>query len=386
MVTFTVIKFVLLYLSTVTCMSKKLLSPLKFHDLILKNRIALAPLTRSRNGPDKIPKPWMVDYYVQRASAGLIIAEATLISNQAQGFNNVPGIFLPEHVQGWRTITDSVHKVDGVIFSQLWHMGRVSHSSYSGFQPIAPSAVVAQGEGLYDVNFVKVPYETPRALAIDEIPNIVNEYKQAAICAKEAGFDGIELHAANGYLMDIFLQSHTNLRTDAYGGSPEKRFRFIREVIESVCSVFPSTSIGIRLSPNGVYNDMGNADNFDTFLYYMEQLNQFNLGYLHVMDGLGFGFHNKCAQVTLKDVRKVYKGIVIGNCGYTPATAEEAVACGDADMIAIGRAYISNPDLPERIANDWPLAESDPSTYYSSPAPDWDPRKGYTDYPIYSPK
>lgn len=368
-------------------MSKKLLTTVQLGDLTLKNRIALAPMTRARSGADQVPKPWNVEYYVQRASAGLIITEGTIPCEQGMGWNYVPGIYTDAHVEGWKKVTDAVHEKGGVIFCQLWHMGRVTHSTFHGKQPVAPSAVTARGDGTYGSDFVKHPYEEPHALTLEELPQVLAEYKNAAECAKRAGFDGVEIHSANGYLLDEFLQSHTNIRTDEYGGSKENRFRFVKEVIETVTSVFPSNRVGIRFSPNGAFNDMGNEDNFEVYSYYISQLNQFNLAYLHVMDGLAFGFHNKCAAMTLADVRKIYSGTVIGNCGYTPESAEAAIVDGGADLIAIGRPYISNPDLPERIANDWPLNEvSNPGTWYSpSPDPSWDPRVGYTDFSPYAP-
>eukprot|EP01041_Mallomonas_annulata_P003911 gene3911-7800_t len=353
-----------------TFVAKSLLSTLQLHDLVLKNRIALAPLTRARASVDGIPKPCMVDYYTQRSTGGLIISEGTGISTEALGWAHEPRIYAAEHVEAWKTVTSSVHAANGVIFCQLWHCGRVSHSTY-GSQPVAPSAVLQQGDGIYCADYQKRPYEVPRALETSEIPRLLNDYKQAATCAKEAGFDGVEIHGANGYLLDEFLQSHTNLRDDNYGGSYENKFRLVKEIIETVSTVFPSTHISVRLSPNGVFNDMGNADNFEAFTYYISELNKLNLGFLHVMDGLAFGFHDKCKPMTIQDIRSLYKGIIMANCGYTPESAETVIAAGDADLVAFGRPYISNPDLPERIANGWPLApNSDPSTWFTPPFAD----------------
>ena len=255
-------------------MSKRLLqSFLLDSSLQLKNRVVLAPMTRARCGTDQVPKPWNVTYYVQRASAGLIISEATTISPQAMGWAHSPAIYNKEHIHGWRILTDKVHEAGGKIFCQLWHMGRVTHSSY-GFQPVAPSAIAAkgQGAGAYGADFKKYPCEVPRALDTSEIINVVNEYKHAAKCAIEAGFDGVEVHGANGYLIDQFLQSKSNIRTDRYGGSVEKRFIFLKEVLEAVCSVVPPTRVGVRLSPNGSFNDMGAEDNHDSFSYVIAEV------------------------------------------------------------------------------------------------------------------
>ena len=326
-------------------MSSKLmlLSPFNFSKtLTLKNRVALAPLTRART-EDQVPKSWMVDYYVQRASAGLLITEATSISEQGTGWPCVPGIYTPEHVEGWKLVTDAVHAKGGVIFLQAWHMGRVTHSSYYGLQPISASAVVANGDGALGKDCAKHPYEVPRALEISEIPSLIEEYVNAAKCSKEAGFDGFEIHSANGYLLDQWLQSYTNKRTDSYGGSFENRFRLLKEIIIGVSSVFPLDRIGVRLSPNGVYNDMGSEDNFEMFTFVISELNKLGIGYVHVMDGLGFGFHNKDKVFRLADARKHFDRTIIGNCGYTRDTAEGAVGTGAADMISFGRPYLANP-------------------------------------------
>jgi len=362
---------------------KNFLSPFDLKGIALKNRVALAPMTRARSGVDQIPKPHMIDYYVQRASVGLIITEATIISQQGMGWAHAPAIYTPEHVAGWKPIVEKVHEAGGVIFCQLWHMGRVCHSSFHGIQPVSSSAVAARGDGVRGGDYEKHPYEVPHALTEEEIAGVVSDYKHAAELAKEAGFDGIEVHGANGYLLDQFLQSNINVRTDKYGGSLENRFRIIGEVLEAVSEVYPSNRVGIRFSPNGVFNDCGNEDNFDSFSYFIAQLEKYNLGYLHVMDGLAFGFHNKCAPVTLADVRKLFTGPVIGNCGYNAETAEEAIASGGADLIAIGRPMITNPDYVARIANGWPLAEmSDPSTWYTPPFED--DAKNYSDFPAYA--
>ena len=334
-----------------------LFSELKMGDLTLKNRIALAPMTRCRSGEDGVPKVWNADYYQQRASAGLLITEGVIISEQGNGWAWAPKIYLPEHVAGWKKVTDAVHEKDGKIFVQLWHMGRVTHSSYHGLAPVGPSAIVANGEGVVGADFAKHPYEVPREMTKDDIKQAIEEFKTAAACAKDAGFDGIEVHAANGYVIDIWLQSKTNQRNDEYGGSKENRYRFLKEILEAVTEVWPANRVAVRISPNGVYNDIGSADNHETFSYVVSELNKFGLGYLHLVDGLGFGFHGLCKQFTLYDARKCgYEGIVMGSTGYSKDTASGAIGTGVVDMIAIGRPYMSNPDLVERYQNDWPLA------------------------------
>ncbi|MEC4852655.1 MAG: alkene reductase, partial [Jaaginema sp. PMC 1079.18] len=265
------------------------------------------------------------------------------------------------------------------IFLQMWHTGRASHSSFqeNNQLPVAPSAIAIQGDEVHTPDGKK-PYETPRALETDEIPGIIADYRQAAQNAKTAGFDGVEIHSANGYLLDEFLQSKTNQRQDQYGGSIENRYRLLKEVTEAVLTVFPAQRVGVRLAPNGSFNDMGSPDYRETFLYVAEQLNAYNLAYLHVMDGLAFGFHNLGPALTLADFRKVFDNPLMGNCGYDKNQAETAIQDGDADLIAFGRPHITNPDLSQRFARDWPLAPYDDMTYwYTSGA------KGYTDYPTY---
>ncbi|MEB3310284.1 MAG: alkene reductase [Snowella sp.] len=357
-------------------LSPHLLSPVQLGELCLPNRVVLAPLTRSRAGESRIPNDLMATYYAQRASAGLMISEATVISEQAIGWLNSPGIYNEEQVQGWKKVIEAVHTQGGRIFLQLWHMGRASHSSYQphGTLPVAPSAIAIKGEGLI-TPLGKVPYETPRALETDEIPDVVEQYRQAAEKAKRAGFDGVEIHGANGYLIDQFLQAKTNHRSDRYGGSKENRFQFLKEVTEAVLTVWEAGRVGIRFSPNGTFNDMGSPDFRESFLYYAEQLNPYNLAYLHIMDGLGFGFHELGEPMTLTEFRTVFKGCIMGNCGYSQETAEIAIKEGAADLIAFGRPYISNPDLVERFAHDWPLNPlSDMATWYS-----FEP-EGYIDF------
>ena len=356
-----------------------LLSTLQLNDLALNNRVVMAPLTRARAGETRIPNDIMAEYYAQRTGAGLIITEATAISEQGYGWVNAPGIYTDEQTQGWKQVVDAVHAKGSLIFLQLWHTGRASHSSFqlNNQLPVAPSAIKIEGMEAHTVNG-KQPYETPRALATEEIPLIVEDYRQAAARAKAAGFDGVEVHSANGYLIDEFLQSKTNHRTDKYGGSVENRYRFLQEVMESVLTVWDAGRVGVRLSPNGIFNDMGSPDYRETFTYVVQQLNSYNLAYLHVMDGLAFGFHELGEPISLEELRKIYHGRLMGNCGYDRNSAEQAIATGNADLIAFGRPYISNPDLVARFANNWQLnADADQSVWYSSGA------VGYIDFPTY---
>jgi N-ethylmaleimide reductase len=357
-----------------------LFQPFQLHDLTLRNRIVLAPMTRSRAGSGRIPNSLMAEYYAQRSSAGLLITEATTISQEANGWIDSPGIYTDEMTEGWKQIIQAVHELGGKIFLQLWHMGRASHSSFhDGQLAVAPSAIKIE-EPYIHTPAGKQPHEVPRALDTDEIPRLVADYCRAAERAKAAGFDGVEVHGANGYLIDTFLQSKTNHREDRYGGSVENRYRFLQEVVEGVTAVWPANRVGVRLSPNGAFNDMGSPDFREQFTFVADQLDHFGLAYLHVMDGLAFGFHELGEPMTLSEFRQVFHGPLMGNCGYTQTAAEEAIAAGRADLIAFGRPFISNPDLVERFQHGWPLAETAPMTDWYSPI---GPR-GYTDYPAYA--
>ncbi len=354
-----------------------LMETFQLQDLTLQNRIALAPMTRARAGESRVANELMAEYYAQRSSAGLVITEATTISEQANGWVNSPGIYTDEMVEGWKLTTTAVHEKGGTVFLQLWHTGRASHSDFHDGEPmVAPSAIKIEGDGVHTPSGKK-PYEIPRALETAEIPLIVEDYRKAAERAMAAGFDGIEVHSANGYLLDEFLQSKTNHRTDEYGGSIEKRFRILDEVIQAVTSVFPANRVGVRLAPNGAFNDMGSPDFREQFTYVAKELSGRGLAYLHVMDGLAFGFHELGEQMTLSEFRAVFDGPLMGNCGYTHEMAEEAVAAGHADMIAIGRPYISNPDLVERWKAGAELnPEADVADWYNPGG-----AKGYTDFP-----
>lgn len=359
-------------------MSSALLSPFDLHDLKLKNRVILAPMTRARAGAERIPNALMAEYYRQRCDAGLIISEATSISFQGLGWVDSPGIYEDEMAEGWKLVTEAVHAENTPIFLQLWHCGRASHSSFLDEDlPVAPSPIAIDGDSIHTPNG-KQPYEVPRTLGETEIPPLVDDYRDAAQRAKDAGFDGVEIHSANGYILDQFLQSKTNIRKDPYGGSIENRYRILGEVVTAICDVFPANRVGVRLSPNGVFNDMGSPDFREQFTYVAQQLDSFGLAYLHVMDGLAFGFHELGEPMTLKEFRQVFKGPLMGNCGYTQETAEQRIDDGDADLIAFGRPFITNPDLPARFANGWPLAEPADPKVWSGPG-----AEGYTDFPAY---
>ncbi len=362
-------------------MNSVLFQPFRLHDLNLRNRIVLSPMTRCRAGAARLPNRLMAEYYTQRSSAGLLITEATTISEEANGWNESPGIYTEEMTEGWKHTTNAVHEKGGVIFLQLWHTGRASHSSFHGGKPaVAPSAIKIN-EPYIHTPIGNQPHEVPRELETSEIRRVVEDYRRAAERAKEAGFDGVEVHGANGYLIDMFLQSKTNHRTDEYGGSVENRHRFLKEVIEGVMSVWPAHRVGVHLSPNGQYNDMGSPDYREQFTFVAGQLDRFGLAYLHVIDGLAFGFHNLGEPMTLAEFRKVFHGPLMGNCGYTEETAEEAITEGHADLISFGRPFISNPDLVERFGNGWPLAEpAEVSDWYSPTG-----EKGYTDFPVHTP-
>jgi N-ethylmaleimide reductase len=356
-----------------------LFSPFDLWGLRLKNRIVMAPLTRSRAGEERLANAWMAEYYGQRAAAGLIITEATVISKQGIGWLNSPGIYSDEQAEAWKKVVDAVHAKGAPMFLQLWHCGRASHSDFperTGL-PVAPSVIKIAGEYIHTPNGKK-PYETPRALETDEIPAIVEDYRRAAARAQVAGFDGVEVHAANGYLIDQFLQSKTNHRTDRYGGSLENRYRFLDEIVRAILTVLPSGQVGVHIAPNGNFNDMGSPDFRETFLSVAKRLNAYGLAYLHVIDGLEFGFHALGPPMASEEFRQVFAGPLMANCGYTQATAAALIQHGHADLVSFGRPFISNPDLVERFAHGWPLnPPADQKVWYSFE------KEGYTDFPRY---
>lgn len=358
--------------------SSPLFSPVEFAGQTLKNRMVLAPLTRGRAGAERIPNALMAEYYRQRSGAGLAITEATVISAEGNGWIDSPGVYNDAQVEGWRGVTRTMADAGTPIVLQLWHCGRASHSDFhDGELPLSASAVKLKGDQIHTPRGKK-DYETPRAMSHDDIDRTINDYRRAAERAKAAGFPAVEVHGANGYLINQFLDSRSNQRDDEYGGSVENRFRFFARAVEAVLEVYPAERVGTRLSPNGVFNDMGAPDFRETFSYAIERLNAYRLGYLHVMDGLAFGFHEQGSPMTLEEVRPRFDQLIIANCGYTQETGEQALREGWADLVAYGRPFISNPDLPARFRHGWPLAPFDDMTHwYTSGA------EGYTDYPAY---
>lgn len=356
-------------------MDSALFKPLKAGVFTLPNRILMAPLTRGRATLEGVPTPLMVEYYTQRAGAGLIIAEATAISKRGYGWVQAPGIFTDAQVKGWQTVTESVHKAGGRMLLQLWHMGRVSHPDFLGGQlPVAPSAIAAQADANTPVG--RKPYVVPQALTIDEIKTTVADYKRGAQMAKEAGFNGVEIHGANGYLIDQFLRDGANKRTDSYGGSIENRTRFLCEVTEAVVSVWGSDRVGVRLSPRNPGNSMSDSDAIATFSVATEKLNAYHLAYLHAMEPLPGHPRAGAGERVTPHLRKIFKGAMILNGGYTKEIGEKALAAGDGDAVAYGVLFLANPDLVARFKNNDPLNTPDPSTFYTHEA------KGYTDYPL----
>jgi len=346
----------------------------------LANRIVMAPLTRSRAGADGVPSSLMAEYYAQRASAGLIIAEGTNILPQGRGYAFTPGLYTAAQVEGWRRVTQAVHARGGRIFPQLWHVGRVSHPSLQpgGVLPVAPSAIRPNGTSYTEAGFQ--PCVTPRALESGEIPGIIQQYRDAARNALAAGFDGVEIHAANGYLIEQFLRDSTNKRTDAYGGSRENRARFLLEVIEAVTGVCGGERVGIRLSPLSTVNDIGpDSDPEATYGYVVERLNDFGLVYIHIIEGLTRGPREVPGGFDLQNLRRSFKGLYIANNGYDLALALEARRRNLADLVAFGRLYIANPDLVERLRVGARLNVPDQATFFGGG------REGYIDYPTLTP-
>lgn len=352
-----------------------LLSPIKLGAYELPNRLVMAPLTRNRAGAGNVPHELNAVYYAQRSSAGLIISEATQISPQGVGYPATPGIHSPEQIEGWKLITKAVHDRGGRIFLQLWHVGRISHPSLqpNGELPVAPSAIAP--EGMAATYEGEKPFVTPRALATEEIAGIVEDYRQAAQNALEAGFDGVEIHGANGYLIDQFLRNGSNQRTDQYGGSIENRARFALEVVEAVTSVWGADRVGIRLSPSGTFNSMSDSDPQALFSYVVSRLDRYNLAYIHIVEPRIDNGAPEGQNLTAGFFRSVYKGTIIAAGGHDQESGEALVANGEADLIAYGRWYISNPDLVERFAANAELNPYDRSTFYGGT------EKGYTDYP-----
>jgi N-ethylmaleimide reductase len=349
-----------------------LFQSLQLGALEVPNRIFMAPLTRCRAEAEHVPGELMAEYYAQRASAGLIIAEATMVIEGNSAFYAEPGIYSEAQIAGWRKVTDAVHVKSGKIFLQIWHGGRACPSVFNGgAQPVAPSALPITNDEVHTPDGKK-PYDTPRELRDDEIPAIVAGFKKAAENAKLAGFDGVEIHAANGYLIDEFLRDGANKRTGPYGGPIENRARFLLEILEAVSSVWGSGYVGVRISPLNSFNSMSDSDPVALATWLAKRLNSLNLAYLHVMraDLLG----EQHADV-LTPVRENFSGVLVSNMGYTPAEASDAIAIGKIDAVAFGTSFLANPDLPARIQLGAELNQPNPATFYS-PGP-----AGYTDYP-----
>ena len=350
-----------------------LFSPVKLGSIAMSNRMVMAPLTRNRASMEGVPQDINVTYYEQRASAGLIITEATPISPMGHGYPLLPGIYTDAQIAGWKKVTDAVHAKGGKIVIQLWHVGRISHPTLlNGATPVAPSAIKPAGKAFTFDGLVD--YVTPRALEANELPGIVADYVQAAKNALKAGFDGVEVHSANGYLLDQFLRDGSNQRTDSYGGSIENRARLLMEVTKAVVDAIGSDKVGLRLSPVNPFNDMKDSNPQAVFNYVTEQLNQFNLAYLHVVEG---GIHGGgvADPFDFSAMRKLCKSPYMANLSYDKARGNAAIASGHADAVAYGVPFISNPDLVERFRKDAPLNEADSSSFYGGT------EKGYTDYP-----
>jgi N-ethylmaleimide reductase len=356
-------------------MTADLFSAVRLGSINLSNRVVMAPLTRNRAGEAGVPQSINVSYYEQRASAGLIVTEATPISAMAHGYPALPGIYTEAQIAGWKKVTEAVHAKGGKIVIQLWHVGRISHPSLlpDNALPVAPSAIKPAGkaftyQGLQD-------YVAPRPLTIEELPKIVHDYVHATQCAIAAGFDGVEIHAANGYLLDQFLRNGSNHRTDAYGGSVENRARLLMEVTQAVVDVIGSDKVGVRLSPVNPFNDMKDSNPQAIFNHVAMALNQFNLAYLHVVEG---GIHGggEAEPFDFSAYRKLFKGNYMANLSYDKVRGNAAIASGHADCIAFGVPFIANPDLVERFKIDAPLNEANSDTFYGGSV------EGYIDYPF----
>jgi N-ethylmaleimide reductase len=352
--------------------SAALFQPTTIGALALPNRIVMAPMTRNRADERDAPRALNVEYYRQRASAGLIITEASQVSPQGKGYPRTPGTYSAAQVAGWRQITDAVHGAGGRIFLQLWHVGRISHPSTQpgGVLPVAPSAIAAEGT-IATANGPQ-PFVTPRALATAEIPGIVEQFRHGALNALAAGFDGVEIHGANGYLVDQFLRDGTNRRTDIYGGSRENRARFLRETVEAVVGVWGADHVGVRLSPLGNFNSMSDSDPARTFGHAAELLGRYGLAYLHVVEG---GHESGSGPFDWAGLKRRFKGPYIANGSYDRERADAVLAAGRADLVSFGTPYVANPDLVERFRLGAPLTPSDRATFYGGDA------RGYTDYP-----
>jgi len=355
-------------------MQPDLFAPTALGTLTLANRMVMAPMTRNRADQAGVATPLMATYYAQRAEAGLIISESVPVSAQGVGYPCTPGLYTEEQVQGWRRVTNAVHGRGGLIFVQLQHCGRVSHPSMQAHNdvPVAPSALKPDGQA---ITYTGVQdFVTPRALATEEMPSIVKQFQDAAIRAKQAGFDGIEVHGANGYLIDQFLRDGCNQRTDEYGGSPENRLRLLIEILHAVCATWPADRVGVRLSPENTFNSMTDTDPSAHFGYFIERLGKLSLAFVHVLEG---DMMTKTKRVDYRQLRGCFNGLYIANNGYDLERAKQAVSGGTADLVAFGLPFLANPDLVTRYRHDLPLNEADQASFYDGGA------NGYTDYPLH---
>jgi N-ethylmaleimide reductase len=364
-----------------------LFQPYSLSGIPLQNRFVMAPLTRSRTSqPGNIPNELMATYYHQRCSAGLIIAEATQISLQGQGYAHTPGIYTTQQIEGWKLVTHSVHQTSSKIFLQLWHVGRISSSRVNGLQPIAPSPILNQKSQSYIFeeplgNAVRIPTELPREMSMEDIKQVVSDFKQAAINAIEAGFDGVEIHGAHGYLIDQFLKSETNHRLDAYGGNSENRMKFVLEITETIVQAIGKEKTGIRLSPFTSARDLKDPDIHETFFKLVAKLNELGIAYLHLSEPEWEETEKIDTDFRIK-LRNSFQNTIIVTGSKTPESGSEILTNGLADLIGFGRKFISNPDYPERVKHNIPLQEIiHPKTIYGGGT-----EKGYTDYPMWSEK
>jgi N-ethylmaleimide reductase len=351
-----------------------LLSTFRVGTLELHNRVVMAPMTRNRAGAGDLATPMMATYYGQRAGAGLIVTEASQISAEAVGYPKTPGIHTDAQVEAWRQVTDAVHDAGGRIFLQLWHAGRASHPSLLPDEqaPVAPSPIAAVGKAFTVQGLL--PFPQPCVLMLSEIPPLIAAFAHASVRARAAGFDGVEIHAGNGYLIDQFLRDGTNQRTDRYGGSPANRARFLLEVTEAVTAAWEANRVGVRVSPLQTFNDMRDSEPARTFCYVAEELDRFDLAYLHVVEAVDPNARNLGLSISLL-VRSAFHGPLMLNGGYTRDLADRAIVDGVADLVSFGSAYIANPDLTERFRHHHPLNTPDRSTFYGGTA------EGYIDYP-----
>jgi N-ethylmaleimide reductase len=352
-----------------------LFSQYKLGDIKLSNRMVMAPMTRCRAVEGNVPNPLAITYYVQRAQAGLIITEGSQISPQGVGYVRTPGIYSPEQIAGWRRVTDAVHNSGGKIFLQLWHVGRVSHPDFlNGELPVAPSALPVEADIHTPLGKKKI--ETPRALKLDEISNIINQFRKGASNAKVAGFDGVEIHGANGYLLDQFLRDGSNHRTDQYGGSLQNRVRFPLEVTKSVIEIFGADRVGYRISPHFQRYSIADSNPYETFSYLAKELNDLRIGYLHMIERIEEPMSVAPEARLASTIREIFKRTLILNGGYDSKKGNDAIRKGESDLIAYGTLFLANPDLPERFKKNALLNVPDTQTFYAGE------ERGYIDYPF----